>query len=405
MLLGAAACSGDDDDASEPADAAEQPQGEPIKVMSIGEFDSPSTGFSDPYSEAGLTARVEAINASGGIGGRPVELSVCNAAGDVNAAARCARDAVEQDVAAITHLFVQPQSEVEVFPILEAAGIPVIGSAVLGSESGTSPISFAFALPLGAAFALPGVAAAAGATKVSVIEPGDSPFPEEISEVIVSQGAEHAGIESAGVVRTTPGATDLAPFVSSAVDDDVDAVLVNLTGDALASAIRLLKDRGFEGEIVTVGLTEGVRDALGDDAEGVLTVGVTSGPTADTEGAAMFAEDMEALDTDVQLNETALLAWMDMWTFERVAGELEVVEASTVLEGLNNLTDFDMGGIIPPITTTEPGTIDDYFEVPGFPPPTRLFNKSVTYKVIEDGTEQWLDDKFHNPYTSEDVPA
>ena len=122
FALIAAACGGDDgeDDgasATEPApetteavapettqapvDAA--PSGEPIKVMTVTTLNAAGPTYHNIANTA--NAYADYINARGGIGGRPLEVTVCDEMFDPAVAAACAREAVEESVVAVVGSF------------------------------------------------------------------------------------------------------------------------------------------------------------------------------------------------------------------------------------------------------------------------------------------------------------
>jgi branched-chain amino acid transport system substrate-binding protein len=82
---------------SSPADSAAPATGEPIVVgLSKG-----ITGWWSAFDAPGLLGAeiaVDEINAAGGVGGRPFELQVCDAKSDVNQAAACGVELVEDGV-------------------------------------------------------------------------------------------------------------------------------------------------------------------------------------------------------------------------------------------------------------------------------------------------------------------
>ena len=80
------------------AGAAAKPTGTPIKLMTIFEK---SAGIGNPDTADGAIAAAKAITKAGGLGGRPVQVIVCDTANDPNKAADCGRQAVDQGVAAM----------------------------------------------------------------------------------------------------------------------------------------------------------------------------------------------------------------------------------------------------------------------------------------------------------------
>src|SRR6202008_4066499 len=107
--------------------------------MNISTWETPVA--SSPQVQSAIEARVAAINASGGVGGRPIEVEFCNDKFDPNEASACARKAVDSGVVAVVgslNLYAA-----NIFPILAEAGIPWIGGAgSSGPIELTDPISY-----------------------------------------------------------------------------------------------------------------------------------------------------------------------------------------------------------------------------------------------------------------------
>ncbi|MCL2585153.1 MAG: ABC transporter substrate-binding protein [Streptosporangiales bacterium] len=109
-----------------------------INVMAISVLQSSSLSF--PDESAAMQANVDTINAAGGIGGKKINLIVCNDQFDPNVAAKCARQAASDDVAAVLEPF-EPYTE-QIDPILQAAGIPMVYSEFSTTTDGSSPTAF-----------------------------------------------------------------------------------------------------------------------------------------------------------------------------------------------------------------------------------------------------------------------
>src|SRR3546814_2274850 len=77
----------------------EGPDGEPLRLMAIADVQGLGESFAN--LEGGARAAAERINRDGGIDGRPVEVELCDAERNANAAAACARRAVEEGFAAV----------------------------------------------------------------------------------------------------------------------------------------------------------------------------------------------------------------------------------------------------------------------------------------------------------------
>jgi branched-chain amino acid transport system substrate-binding protein len=89
---------------------------------------------------AGVGSASAAINKAGGVGGRPVEVSVCDNQSSLTAAGKCAGFAVDR-------LTVATVGVVSVYggttnPILEKAGLPGLGGTIQTASDAASPVLF-----------------------------------------------------------------------------------------------------------------------------------------------------------------------------------------------------------------------------------------------------------------------
>jgi ABC-type branched-subunit amino acid transport system substrate-binding protein len=141
--LGLAACGssggGSAVGADSPAAAggSSKPTLPPYKLVSIQD----QAGTNADLVKAGATAAIDEINASGGVNGHPLELTYCDTHNDPNVAAQCARSAVaDNSVLALTSNSTSYTSNID--PVLEKAGVPLIGGVPFSPGDFTSKIAF-----------------------------------------------------------------------------------------------------------------------------------------------------------------------------------------------------------------------------------------------------------------------
>src|SRR3954462_5301475 len=126
LLLGLAACSGGGGGTTSASSGkpTQDPNvkftGDPVTVMTISTYDTDTLNAKAILDVA--QGAVVQINNAGGLGGHELKLITCNDGADPNKAADCARQAVDEGVAALVGGFT-PNGDA-VMPILEAAGIP-----------------------------------------------------------------------------------------------------------------------------------------------------------------------------------------------------------------------------------------------------------------------------------------
>ena len=119
------------------AGAATKPTGPPIKLMVVFEK---SVGIGNPDTADGAIAAAKAINKAGGLGGRPVQVEVCDTANDPNTAAACGTQAVSDGVVAMVGNLTTYSEQF--MPLLVQNKIPSIGLNPAGAADFTSAAAF-----------------------------------------------------------------------------------------------------------------------------------------------------------------------------------------------------------------------------------------------------------------------
>ncbi|HZP28353.1 MAG TPA: ABC transporter substrate-binding protein [Acidimicrobiia bacterium] len=375
--------------------------GDPVKVATMGEFDVPSAGTSNPEWPGAVQARAKAINKAGGLkdaSGKTHELQVivCNSALDPNKATQCANDAVAQKVVAV--IGINSSEAPQMMPILTAANIPVIAPVVVDPSETTSKNSFPITSGVPGAFiAMPQILAKTGATKISLIYP-DIPGAAT-AKLFVNAGIKKAGVQDGGAVPVAADATDLTPAIAAATKEGTNGIAAFLLGDAQGTLLRQIKQQGVKAKLSTASafLTPSLLSSRGDTTNGVLVVGSTVPITTKTKGGQMFQKDMNAFNKKLAQTDLAAQNWLGAWVFERVANTLPAITAASVLDAMGKLQNMDMGGLTPPLTTTTP------FNSPDNPSYNallaRLYNPTVVYERVKNGKVFLVGDK-KNPFVT-----
>ncbi len=372
--------------------------GDPIKVGTMGEFDVPSAGTSNPEWPGAVEARAKAVNKAGGLkdaSGKTHELQVivCNSALDPNKAEQCARDAVAQKVAAV--IGINSSEQPQMVPILEGAGIPIIGPVPVDPSVLSSKVSFPITAGVPGAFiAMPELLASKGAKQISLVYP-DIPGAAA-AKLFVSAGIQIAGAKEADSVPVAADAADLSPAIAAATKDGTDGIIAFLLGDSQGKLLQTAKQQGVTAKLVTASafLSPSLLKSLGSVTNGLYVVGVAVPTTTKTKGGKMFTKDMNAFDKKLAQTDFAAQNWLGTWVFERVANTLTDINAATVLDAMGKLDNFDMGGLTPPLTTTKPFTSDNPQFNALLP---RLFNPTVVYMSVKNGKVYLAGDK-KNPF-------
>lgn len=389
--LAAAGCGGSgSSNGSSTAATTAKLAGPAIRIGIISPESDPTTGLTTPEPRAAAQARVDAIDAAGGIKGHPLQLIACNSKDDPNTAANCARQMVASRVAAVIGSV--NATEAQIYPILQRAGIAAIGVPAETPAASTSPVAFCFDPGVAGDFLSPALLLAQqGAKKVSMLVPGGVPGTAPASAAF-SLGVRVAGIQNGGIVTYTSGQSQFDAEVAKATANGVDGVFAFAPAQTIGPMLQTIRRQKPTLPVVTlaVNLTPDVISSLGSSANDIYAVGLGQPATADTPGMRLFDADMQRYAPQAARLDFAINAWAGVWTFERLAQHLKTIDAHSVLAAMRTLHDFDMGGIYPPVTTTHP--------FKGFPGMSCVANPTVVFQKLENGKLVAVDGKFVNPF-------
>jgi branched-chain amino acid transport system substrate-binding protein len=357
----------------------------PVTVMTIGDF-----GAQRVWSGA-VQARLSRVSARGlrdGAGNRHrVDVVVCDTKLDAARAEACAQQAVARRVAAVIGM--STVDSYRVWPILEAAGIPVIGPRVNSEADVSSPVSFPLTAGIvGTLTAMPQLLAKEGARTIGVLV---TDFGDATNSVVslVADGLRMTTAAGGPVVRVPIGVSDLTEYVQQATAGSVDGLVVFVATENRAAAFEALRAAHFQGKVVTqASLVQPLLSRDDMSLDGTLLVGEF--PPFETRLSGMREFQNDLLDRDVGLafekDEGALNFWLAARVFQRVAAQVPHIDAASLLQALGNIQRLDTGGLTPPFTASTSST--------AYP---RLFNPTVTFQRVEGGNVQWIGKGFFDP--------
>jgi ABC-type branched-subunit amino acid transport system substrate-binding protein len=284
-------------------------------------------------------------------------------------------------------------------PPLAAAGIPIIAPVPVDPSVTTSTVSFPITSGVPGDFiAMPELLADRGATKISLIYP-DIPGAAA-AKLFVSAGIKKAGVQDGGSVPVATDATDLTPAIVAATQNGTNGVVAFLLGNTQGTLLQQAKQQNITAKLATASafLTPSLLQSLGSTTNGLYVVGTTVPITSKTKGGTMFTKDMNAFDKSLAQTDLAAQNWLGTWVFERVAKTLPDITAASVLDGMGKITNMDMGGLTPPLTTTTPFNSQSNPTFNALLP--RLFNPTVVYEQVKNGKVFVINKKnpFVNPF-------
>ncbi|TXK42422.1 ABC transporter substrate-binding protein [Nonomuraea sp. C10] len=370
-----AACSSSDDVAPDAAPAAAaSSEAASLKLVGILTVSAPSVGF--PDQAAAIEAAVSAVNDSGGIAGRKVELTVCNDQADPNVSAKCAQDAVAQGaIAVIGGLSVGGSGMV---PVLEQAGIPLLSHPINPLEftsqaswpiPGGTPVSFS-----GAAI---GLVKTYGCKKVDAIT-------QSLPSSIASADFADAGLKSLGMklnakiaVPTTNA--DYGAPVAQVVSNGADCVVIALPPGEAGKAITALGAGapGVKAGLAAASLTQALIDQVGKPAEGVLLSDSFLPVNSDEAGMVAFRDAMKKYQPDAKPTSAGVVVWSALAVVKAAAESIQgPIDGKAMQQALGTLDAVETG-VGPAIDLTTPIGIKDF---------SRILNTNVVTYTVKDGT-------------------
>ena len=345
-----------------------------IRIMNITTL-SGTTGSDAPEAAQALEAGVKAINAAGGVNGRELDLIQCDDQGDPNRARECARQAIDEGVVATVGdaSGMRPSY----IPLLEPAGIPVVGAFPSTPPDFSSKVAFPVVGGVPSLFQGVGrqLEEQGDATKIGAVLtdfPQVSALADLLEEGLVGTSAS---IEEQALVPI--GAPDLQSAVASSTGGGVDGVALLLLVNDNIRYIQQARSSGYTGPIAVADFSSEAIKQLGNDADGVMVTGFFQPLSSDMPAIARYKREMAKYAPDAPLEKlSAINAWVALQVFAHALKDVKSVDRASVMEAMASVEDFDLGGFIPPLTMTTP------FDNPNYP---RLFNRQVWYEQVEEG--------------------
>jgi ABC-type branched-subunit amino acid transport system substrate-binding protein len=329
-----------------------------------------------PEDVAGAQAAAAAVNASGGINGHPLKVTVCDA-GDgssVTQAVNCARGLASSNAVAEVGDFEIAQDQVNA--ILAAAKVPNIGPQPNGQSVLSSPNSFPLAGSEGAAIGIP--LADAGAKKIQVAYVNSPQAAAALPFTKAVLGVSRPGTSVLGGIPIDITTTDLTPFVTKGASGD--GVALAVIPAQLASWLTIAKGGNYPQKLSVSGssLLPSELKALGSKADGLLVDSGLPLVTSSLPGIVRYRQEMAKYSAGQAIDTISLDGWLDTWAFAQVARTISgPVTRASVMSAFGNLTNFNVFGLLPQGFSTTKN-----FAFPGL---ARLFNQDTVEGVVKNG--------------------
>ena len=308
-----------------------------IRIMCIGQITDTANTTPRPEALSGVQAAVARVNADGGVNGKPLTLLTCDDKADANEAAKCAREAVREKVAAT--IGNNSNFGEAILAILERGNIASIGHLPITQSDFSSPV--AFPLQAGSAGMIAGAArmlSDRGAKRIELAAV-DSPAGS-LNQQFATAGVEGTNTQIGALTLVPLDAPDYASYVAQ-VTRSGDAILLGMNSDQAGRFLQALAQADVQQPVaVTVGaLPPEMVDQLGAAAEGRLVSAPLRPLPAGGNSNRQFLADMAEHQPDAKLNVFSQGGWLAVEAFARAmeANSVTNFSPANVLAVMSNL--------------------------------------------------------------------
>jgi ABC-type branched-subunit amino acid transport system substrate-binding protein len=364
----------------------------PIKLGMIAPLGSPA--FSMEQAVAGAKSALRGINASGGINGHPLELTVCNDKNDPNESTKCARQMIQNKVVAT--IGSQSLAGGLIAPLLNKAGIPQVGTAPLTPKEAASPNMWPFFMgqndSIGGAAFMGTLKAKASYTAVD--DPSAFAYLPVFTQLLEGNGGKFVN-----QVKVSPTQGDFSPIVQSAQANGADTADLQLGLQQAKQFVDAAQKSGAKFKYYMMaaennGFLNSYKPPFRDK---LVYFSAFPPPTATAPGVALLKKDLAAEKasgnadaTEARIDDYMQAGWLAPYAIKEIMGT-NPITAQSLQAALEKATDVDLMGMQPPWTPSKPG--------PDFA--KKLSNTAVTAIGFKNGKAVALS----GPTTYEDAKA
>ena len=328
----AGACGGDDDDDSEatPDDETTQTTSKPAGggddgVLEVGAVFSLTGGGGvyGPLQKQGAELAVETLKAAGGV---QVKLTIVDDASDKAQSAQQTQTLIQDKVVALLGPTLS-NSAVAAHPIAANAKTPMLAVSTTGFDivgpGCTYCDGWIFRDSLGEADAIPTnmkvYVEAKKPKRASLLFPNDDKFSADGAQV-VKQNVAALGIQLVEAIEFTKNETDLAPYVTKAVQAKPDVIFITSLGGIPAKIMNSARELGFKGDFL---------GGNGFNSPAVVTQAGAAGKGAQSASAYHFDNDFQANAAFVTAYKAKYNADPDQFAAQAYTGVMILADAAS----------------------------------------------------------------------------
>jgi ABC-type branched-subunit amino acid transport system substrate-binding protein len=328
----------------------------PIKIMAWGTFSGVTTP--GPQQLGAVEAEADLVNASGGIGGRKIDIISCDDQGSANLADTCAREAVSDTVAAVLSLY-GVYAGSNVLPIIAPHNIPLISQALIQPQEGTSPDAFPVETGVYTAYYGMGLEIVkSGCKKVGLLTLSGDGGAATFEAAGIEGALAAAGLPNLTTVAAAAGLPSYASQVATLAADNIDCLGVLMPGPAFVSSVTAARQQVPSVRLFTdfSDVTSQLLTQLGSVGTGITVTGETYSNT-DTEIPQVTTVDaaVAKYDAGAGVDPASIGAWVTLEVAlaaaRKVPGTLSAAKELAALDALKNYST----GLVPPLTWSAQG--------------------------------------------------
>ncbi|MFJ8025423.1 ABC transporter substrate-binding protein [Streptomyces sp. NPDC096311] len=361
--------------------AADNPKlsGDPVVIGSMFPVSAPLSTFPQlPYI---AQVAVKAVNAAGGINGRPLKWVHCDDKGDPNVAAKCADELLNQTKVRALVESVGVQGNIA-WPFIKKADVINWFNVPIWPDDTTSPLSYPAGLGIFAHQNIGLLVKQHEFKKVACLTAEGAVSTKLCNFAKESLAAK--GITDFKKVSWPSDTTTFLPYAAKVLADDYDAVVMGV-GDAItAPVLQALADMGVDVPVLAASTSIGSQSIKAARETGMTLRVATSWATDPTENAAR-AQMLEAIQKyGPSVGAPPHLDTVSDNAFNMYEGILSLAD---VMNGAKSLKTADLQtyiaehpvltGATPPLDWTKPGP------VPGSPRVVQVYAESS--RLSKDG--------------------
>jgi branched-chain amino acid transport system substrate-binding protein len=392
MLLAACSSTGGSGQNSSGATSTSDSSASGSPILIGGAAPLHSEIYTEPTVQTGLQAAVDAVNASGGVNGRPLKLDFCDTLYTANGELACARQFISDKVAAVLDPYFLADQSGEPEQLLAAAKIPVFAAQGVTPFELQDPDVFMLASGLpGWAYGAVDALLRAGSRNLTVML--DTNPASQFAGTLLVAAAKLAGITPRVVTGDPDSDPTFAAAAAEATRGGVDGIALFPSPVDCPKMISALRDAGYTGNLSapSVLLSSAVIKQLGPAGNGLLEDSQVALVT-DTanKGIQSFTAGMQKYGDD-QITDAANYAWTAVQVFVQAIAKASSFDSAGITAALS--------GVTTPVDvpTVGPWIGSGVSPLPAYP---RILNPTITYGVVKNGAVQPSGGGFVNPFTN-----